>query len=101
MNRALWLRRLPWSIVVLAILLMLLGWLGIARSETLWSGSGRYFHRQVFWTPVSLLGMLAVSIPSYKLLSRWSYAAFLTSLVLLVVVYWFPPVNGAQRWIRF
>lgn len=101
MNRDLWLRRLPWSIVALALLLMLLGWLGIARSEALWSGSGRYFYRQILWTPVSLLGMLAVSVPSYKLLSRWSYAAFLASLVLLVVVYWFPAVNGAQRWIRF
>ena len=41
------------------------------------------------------------AFPAIKVLSRWSYAAFLASLVLLVAVYWFPPVNGAQRWIRF
>jgi len=45
--------------------------------------------------------MLAATIPSYRTLARWSYVAFLGSLALLIAVYWFPPVNGAQRWIRF
>src|SRR5262249_44756081 len=31
---------------------------------------------------------------------RWTYAIYGVSLVLLAVVYLFPPVNGAQRWIR-
>src|SRR4029077_13412300 len=40
-------------------------------------------------------------IPSYRILMRWSYAALAGSIVMLLAVYWFPSVNGAQRWIRF
>jgi cell division protein FtsW (lipid II flippase) len=101
MQRAAWLRRLPWSIVALAVALILCGWLGIARSEELSASAGRYLPRQLLWTPLCLGAMLAASVPSYRMLPRWSYAAFVGSLVLLVVVYWFPSVNGAQRWIRF
>ncbi len=101
MQRSLWTRRMPWSIVALALALMLLGWAGIARSEQLSGSPGRLWHRQLLWSVVCTVAMLATSVPSYRILARWSYAAFLGSLVLLVCVYWFPPVNGAQRWIRF
>ena len=53
LQRAAWIRRLPWSIVALALALMILGCLGIARSEDFgrdhaagfWRGkcSGRWF----------------------------------------------------------
>lgn len=101
MQRAAWMTRLPWSIVALAIALMLLGWLGIARSEELSGSSGRYLHRQLLWSLLCVAAMLLATVPSYRILTRWSYAAFFGSLVLLVAVYAFPPVNGAQRWIRF
>jgi cell division protein FtsW (lipid II flippase) len=44
--------------------------------------------------------MLLAALPNYRLLARWSYAAFAASLVLLAIVYFFPPINGAHRWIR-
>lgn len=101
MRTAEWWRRMPWSIVALAIVLILLGCLTIARSQALTGTSGRYLLRQLIWFPLCLGAMLAATAPSYRILARWSYAAFAASLVLLVVVYWFPPVNGSQRWIRF
>jgi cell division protein FtsW (lipid II flippase) len=101
MQRATWMTRLPWSIVALCVALMLLGWLGIARSEALSVTAGRYVHRQLLWSLLCIVAMLLATIPSYRILARWSYAAFFGSLVLLVAVYGFPPVNGAQRWIRF
>jgi rod shape determining protein RodA len=101
MGYAEWMRRMPWSIVALAAILIALGAIGIARSEELWASSGRHFHRQLLWTPICIAAMLGASMPSYRILARWSYAAFAGSLVLLVIVYWFPAVNGAQRWIRF
>ena len=55
----------------------------------------------MFWSLVCVTAMFLATLPSYRMLARWSYAAFAGSLLLLVVVYWFPPVNGAQRWIRF
>ena len=45
--------------------------------------------------------MLVVTVPNYRILCRWSWVVFLASLILLVVVYAFPPVNGARRWMRF
>src|SRR5262249_5261974 len=45
--------------------------------------------------------MLAASLPSYRILIRWAYPALAASIVLLVVVFWFPTINGAHRWIRF
>ena len=87
--------------VVAAVLLMGLGWLGIARYVEL-SGMGRgLLARQAFWSLVALAAMLALTTLNYRKICRWSYVLFLLALVLLVVVYFFPPVNNARRWIRF
>ncbi len=101
MQRSQWMRRLPWTIVAVAVALIVLGWLGIARSEELAETGGRFLRRQLFWSALCVAAMFLAAVPSYRVLARWSYAAFFGSLVLLVAVYWFPPVNGAQRWIRF
>jgi len=101
MHAAVWTRRLPWSLVAATVALALLGCLGIARSEELAGTSGWHLTRQLVWLPVCTVATLLVTVPSYRVLSRYSYASFGVSLVLLVAVYWFPPVNGAQRWIRF
>ena len=101
MQPARWMRRLPWSIVALSAALMFVGWLGIARSEVFAGKSGRFLERQSLWSALCLTAMLLTSIPSYRILTRWSYAALAGSVVMLVAVYWFPSVNGAQRWIRF
>jgi len=95
-----WSKRLCPSILVPAVLLVGLGCLGIFRHETL-SGLGHgLLCRQVVWAILGLGVMLAASGPDYRLLHRWSYGLFALALALLVVVYLFPPVNGARRWIR-
>jgi len=93
-----WARRLPWSIVVLSGLLILLGWLAVARCEQL--GAGRFLRHHIFYSALALAAMLLVSLPSYRIFCRAAYGLFLLSLVLLVVVYFFPPINNAHRWIR-
>ncbi len=49
---------------------------------------------------LSTLAMFAATMINYRVLARWSYAALGLAIVLLAAVYFFPPVNGAQRWIR-
>ncbi len=95
-----WLRQLPWSILVTTVLLMLLGLVAIARSEQLAGSSLRYFRLQSFFALLAIAAMLSASLPSYRALSRWSYALMATAVVLLVAVYFFPRINGAHRWIR-
>ncbi len=95
-----WARRLPWLIVAIAAALVLLGWLGIARCEELSGSDGRFLRQQIVWSALALVAMLAVTVPNYRILCRWSYVLFLLALALLVAVYFFPPVNNARRWIR-
>jgi cell division protein FtsW (lipid II flippase) len=96
-----WVRHLPWSVVALTVALVLIGWLGIARSEELAGTPGRFLARQSIWSVLSLVVMSAAALPNYRRLERWSYAGFAASIVLLISVYAFAPVNGAQRWIRW
>lgn len=96
-----WARRLPWSILVIAILLMGAGWVAIARWEDLADGSGRILRQQIVWSVLALVAMVGTTLPSYRILCRWSYALFASALVLLLVVFFFEPINGARRWIRF
>jgi rod shape determining protein RodA len=91
---------MPWSIVVAAILLVGLGWLSIARVEELTEGNGRYLHQQMAYSVIALFLMLLVTLPHYQVLCRFSYALFVLAIVLLVAVYFFPPLNKAHRWIR-
>ena len=94
-------RRLPWLIVGVAVLLVSFGWLGIARCDELMGGSGRALKLQIAWSALAAMAMLGATIPSYRVLGRYSYAVFAVAVGMLVIVYWFPAINGARRWIRF
>jgi cell division protein FtsW len=61
-----------------------------------------YVKRQAMWTIAGLIAMLAASQVDYRILSRRYVVAGLLALtvVLLVAVFAFPPVNGARRWIK-
>lgn len=100
MTSELWFRRVPWTIVLAAAPLVGLGWLGIARCEDLFGDSGRFVRQQAVWTALAAAAMLAATVPSYRLLCRWSYPIFAIAVALLAVVYLCPAVNGAHRWIR-
>jgi len=91
----------PWLIVVAAALLVLSGWVGIARYEGLTGGGGRFLRLQMVWSVVAVVATVAASVPNYRVLCRWSYVVFALGLGLLVAVYFTAPVNGARRWIRF
>lgn len=100
MKAAVWARRLPWSVVAMAVLLMGLGWLGIARWATLTDGGPGFLRRQLVFSALAVAGMLVVSLPSYRVLCRFSYAFLAACVLLLLLVYLFPAVNGVNRWIR-
>jgi len=95
-----WSNRLCLSVLLPAVLIVTLGLLGIARHETL-SGAGHgLLYRQIIWAVLGLAVMLVATLPDYRALAPWSYGLFVVAIVLLVVVYFFPPINGARRWIR-
>jgi cell division protein FtsW (lipid II flippase) len=100
MKLALWIRRIPWSIVLSSILLILMGWLALARAEELALGNGEFLRRQMFFSILAAFVAIAVSLPNYRILCRWSYVLFALGIVSLVAVYFFPAVNYAHRWMR-
>jgi len=99
--RLVWLiRRLPRSVVLLVAALVMIGWLGISRSEEFAGGREGLVTHQIAWSVLSAVAAIVVCLPNYRVLCRASYMAFAVVLVLLVAVYFFPAINGARRWIR-
>ncbi len=96
----LWIRRMRWSLVAVTIGLLLTGWLGIARAEAFQSRDVGYLRHQWIWSGIGVAAMLAVTWPSYRRLIPWSYAFLAIAIGLLAVVFLFPTINQAHRWIR-
>ena len=101
MKAAVWVRRIPWWIPLAAAGLMGLGLLGLARCEDFGDGQRHYLRQQMLWAALGMMAMLAATLPSYRRLCHWSYAIFGLAVLLLVAVYFFRPVNGAHRWVRW
>ncbi len=92
--------RIPWSIAVIAIAIVSMGWIALARADEIAGTGGRFLNRQVAWS-VLAVGVTAMACwPNFRTLARWSYLFLCVAVAMLVLVYWFPPVNGAHRWIR-
>ncbi len=95
-----WGVRLPWLVVFCPTVLVVLGCIGIARCEDLSGGSGKFLRMQLVWAVLAVFIAAVAALPNYRKLGRWSFALYLFAAVLLVLVYFFPPVNGARRWVR-
>jgi len=96
-----WQIRIPVLVVLPAVLLVCLGWIAMDRCEELCGGAGWHLRQQVIWSALAAAAMLAAATPNYRVLSRWSYPIFAAAIVLLVLVYFLPPVHGVRRWLRF
>ena len=66
-------------------------------------GQYQYVARQGVWTLIGLGAMLVGARLDYGWLRSEAvvYGLLVLTVVLLVVVFAFPPINGARRWIRF
>jgi rod shape determining protein RodA len=93
-----WLRRLPWSIVAIALGLVGVGLSGIARGDEL-SRAGEFFGRQLVWVALALPVMFAVTVIPYRHHRHHAYFWFAASVALLLAVYFFPARWGSRRWI--
>ncbi|MCO6510816.1 MAG: putative lipid II flippase FtsW [Aridibacter famidurans] len=101
--------RMDWFLLVLTAMLALFGAVMvysasamISHRETGGETYFAYFNKQLIFTAVGLVLMVAASKFDYKwLMKPWIvYSALAVTAVLLAAVFAFPPVNGAQRWIR-
>src|ERR1051326_8430402 len=62
-----------------------------------------YLTKQALWTSIGLVAMfVAMNFDYQKLNRRWIvYGLLLLTVLLLLSVFGFRPINGARRWIRF
>ena len=61
-----------------------------------------YFYKQIGFTVLGLVAMYLVSRIDYHVFQQpWAvYGAIAVTVILLLAVFAFPPINGARRWIR-
>jgi cell division protein FtsW (lipid II flippase) len=90
-------RRLPWSLVVASVLLVVLGLSGIARGDEF--RDGEFARTQLVWTPLALLAFVATVLLPQRWLREGAPILYGVCLVLLIAVFAFPPKWGARRWI--
>lgn len=103
-------KRTDWFMFVIAAGLALFGALMVysasammAMNESGTASQYTYFVKQIIFVAVGIVAMLVVSRIDYHVFeNKWVICGILavTSLALLSV-FLFPPINGAQRWIRF
>jgi len=90
--------RCAWVLPLLAVALLAVGLLAMARGDEL-AGSGAFAKRQGLWGVLALSAMLATTMMSYRRLKGWSYPLYAVSLMLLIAVYFCPAKFYSHRWI--
>ncbi len=88
----------PWIVPLCTGLLMLAGLAGISRGDQLTTGSP-FLQRQLMWIVISVPALLVPLCVHYRRLKSASFGLYAVTLVLLCVVFFCPPRNGARGWI--
>ena len=103
-------RRTDWFMFVIAAGLALFGALMVysasammAMKESGEASQYTYFVKQIIFVGIGIVAMLVVSRIDYHAFeNKWViYGILAVTSVALLSVFFFSPVNGAQRWIRF
>lgn len=59
-----------------------------------------YLKRQLMWAPIGIGAMCFMMSYDYHKIKKYTFALMIATIPLLLAVYLFSPVNGAQRWIK-
>jgi cell division protein FtsW len=95
-----------WGLLALTGALVVAGWLilysaSALTAETRFHDQYFFLKRQILWSVIGMVALLAASRVPLSLVQRWARPAFLGVLVLLVLVLVIGhEVGGARRWLR-
>jgi cell division protein FtsW len=101
--------RIDWIMFGIAAALALFGAMMVYSASAMFSlketDSGSqyvYFFKQIGFTIAGLIAMYFVSRIDYHILQKpvVVYSIIAVTVILLFAVFFFPPINGARRWIR-
>lgn len=102
--------RIDWFMFAIAASLALFGAMMVYSASAMFSlketdsaSQYTYFYKQIGFTIGGLIAMYIVSRIDYHIFQKpWIvYGVVGITVVLLLAVFAFPPINGARRWIRF
>ncbi|MFT3745662.1 MAG: putative lipid II flippase FtsW [Pyrinomonadaceae bacterium] len=103
-------KRIDWFMFAIAASLALFGAMMVYSASAMFSlketdsaSQYTYFLKQAGFTIVGLIAMFLISKVDYHILQKpWVVFSICgVTIVLLLAVFGFPPINGARRWIRF
>lgn len=60
-----------------------------------------YISKQAVFAVIGFIGMLMVSKIDYRILKKYSYLLYGITIILLIMVLFTEPLNGARRWLKF
>lgn len=89
-------KNMEWWIVIWGIALSIIGLIALfsATSESNYNE----FTKQIIWIIIGIAAMLVFMLIDYNFLVRVSPAMYIISIVLLVLVLFTEPINGATSW---
>ena len=90
---------LAFVLILLTIGLVMLFSASFANAYYIKNDSLYYIKRQLIFAILGVVAMLIISKIDYHILHKFSIPLYALSVLLLVVVLFCPPVNGARRWI--
>lgn len=93
---------IPFLMIVLALVIFGLVMLFSASYATAYyrfNDSFKFIKQQLLFAIAGFIAMYAISLFDYHILHKWAWIITGVALVLLVIVLFMPPLNGAKRWI--
>lgn len=93
------LKNVEWWILVCAIILCVIGCIALF-SATQESNYGE-FKKQLIWIAISIIAMIVVMNIDYEVLVKASPIFYGIFIILLIIVLFTEPINGARSWIGF
>lgn len=90
------LKNMEWWIVIWGIALNIIGLIALfsATSETNYNE----FTKQIIWVGISIIAMFIVMLIDYNVLVKISPILYGISIILLILVLFTEPINGASSW---
>ena len=94
---------IPFLLLTLALLgfgLVMLFSASYARAYYYKDSSFYYIRRQIMWSVIGVVGMIADSFVNYHWLRKFVWPLYAVSIALCMACYLFEAENGANRWVR-
>ena len=90
------LKNMEWWIVIWGIALSIIGLIALFSATS--EANYNEFTKQIIWIAISIVAMIIMMFIDYNMLIKSSPILYAGSLILLVIVLFTEPINGATSW---